>query len=125
MKYPALEKILAESEFYAESAPRKDPALKEAEKKFDMPEMSEARFYIRKTRALGGDWWDVTMTLPVAVNFLKAKDMHQFKENEFMSYGTNDPIEVLAIMANKYLGERVGVRLGRAHISTIDLQRQR
>lgn len=121
---PSLRRVLA-SDLYTEAAPRKSPEMREAEKQFNMPEMSEARFYIRKTRALGGNWWDVTMTIPASANFLKAKDMHQFKENEFFSYGTNDPIEVLVIMANKALAERVGVKLGRASISTVDLKRQR
>lgn len=115
MKYPALHHVVG-SDLYVEAAPRKPKELKEAEKAFDFPEISEASTYIAKTKAYGNDWWDLTISWPVSANFLKAKG-HQLQVNEFMKYGTDDPIDLLITMMNQHLEKTLGVRLGQASVA--------
>lgn len=122
-----LQRILAEE--YSdpgqiEGAPRKSPQEKEALKEFSKPEMSEARLRIGPQRAYGIEGWVVTLTVPVSVEFLKAKNM-DLKVNDFAKFGSSDPIEVLVMMVNQWLPERVGMRLGRPSLSNVDIQRQR
>lgn len=58
-----------------DDAGRADPLKKKALAQFRQPDFSQANLSIGKSNAIGGDFYDLTLTIPVDVDFLKKDGM--------------------------------------------------
>lgn len=105
-RFPNIKRILAAND-YAQ-APKLN--MKEAVDDFIRPDLDGARLYIRKTRALGLDGYDLKISVPVQAEWLKKKKYE---------------LGPLVQMVHQWIKARTGLHFGVPSTSTVDLKRQR